>query len=156
MRPKGNKLVKILPAAALVLVIVVAAALAGPDPLAQPPLDGCTRDRGAIFTHLVPNWAYVNDRDYAANDPLPPQQWAHGVAESAYDTERSAHPTGVDDPFTHTSYDFIFNLDVPLEQGAPRRKRGRRNGQLCGKGRGDGAVARRTGDQDLPVVGVAG
>lgn len=133
MRPKGNKLVTILPAAALLVVIVVAAALAGPDPLSQPVQDGCTRDRGAIFTHLVPNWAYVNDGDYAANDPLPPQQWAHGVAESAYDVERSAHATGVDDPFTHTSYDFIFNLDVPLEEGLLAGSAAEGTGNYAGK-----------------------
>lgn len=112
MRPAVNKLVTIFLAGALAVVIVVAAALAGPDPLSQPAKDGCSRDRGAIFTHLVPNWAYVNDGDHPASGAPPPQQWAQGVAQSAYDTERSAHPTGVDDPFTHTSYDFIFNLRV--------------------------------------------
>jgi hypothetical protein len=133
VRPKGNKLVKILLAVALVLVIVAAAALAGPDPISQPVLDGCTRDRGAIFTHDVPNWVYVNDKDYLANGPSPPEQWAHGVAESAYDPERSAHPTGVDDPFTHTSYDFIFNLDVPLEQGLLAGSAAEGTGNYAGK-----------------------
>lgn len=112
-------------AAGVLLVATVSArTVTGPDPLTQPVADGCTRDRGAIFTHDVPNWAYVNDKDYPASGPPPPQQWAHGVAQSAYDPEMSAHPTGIDDPFTHTSYDFVFNLradpaDAALLAGSP-------------------------------------
>lgn len=122
MRPKGNNLVKIrilvAVAGASLVAVLVARALAGPDPISQPLQDGCTRDRGAIFTHLVPNWAYVNDGDHPSSGVPPPQQWAHGVAQSAYDPERSAHPTGVDDPFTHTSYDFVFNLKVDAQDAS--------------------------------------
>jgi hypothetical protein len=134
VRPKGNKLVTILLASVPLAAIGVAAALAGPDPISQPVQDGCARDRGAIFTHDVPNWAYVNDRDYPANGPLPPLQWAHGVAQSAYDPERAAHPAGVDDPFTHTSYDFVFNPKVdPQDEGLLGGSRSAGTGNYAGK-----------------------
>jgi hypothetical protein len=93
-----------------VTALIAARALAGPDPLTQPVRDGCARDREAIFLHEVPNWVYVNDGDHPADGPPPPQRWAHGVALSKYKRDLSAHPTGVDDPLTHTSYDFVFNL----------------------------------------------
>ncbi len=83
---------------------------AGPDSATQPPLDGCARDRGAIFTREVPNWVYVG------GDPATAQlQRVTGVVDSQYEPDLAAHPTGTDDPFTHTSYDVVFNLKVDPE-----------------------------------------
>jgi hypothetical protein len=47
----------------VVLVLAVAAgasAANGPDPIAQPPLDGCVRDSAAIAAGLAPGLVYVN------------------------------------------------------------------------------------------------
>ncbi|HEX9416453.1 MAG TPA: hypothetical protein VF895_07090 [Gaiellaceae bacterium] len=77
---------------------------AGPDSGTQPPLDGCARDRGAIFTREVPNWVYVGGSSSAQ------LQSVSGLVDSKYEGDLAAHPTGIDDPFTHTSYDFVFNV----------------------------------------------
>jgi hypothetical protein len=78
-------------------------AAGGPDSRTQPLLDGCARDRGAILTKQVPNWVYVGGG-------IAQNQVVTGVVDSQYQPERAAEPTGTDDPFTHTSYDFIFNV----------------------------------------------
>jgi hypothetical protein len=78
-------------------------AAGGPDSRTQPLLDGCTRDRGAILTKQVPNWVYVGG-GVAQN------QLVTGVVDSQYEPEQAAAPAGTDDPFTHTSYDFTFNV----------------------------------------------
>ncbi len=78
---------------------------AGPDSGTQPVLDGCARDRGAIFTRDVPNWVYVGGKADAAQ-----RRRLDGAVDSKYEPELAAHPTGIDDPFTHTSYDFVFNV----------------------------------------------
>jgi hypothetical protein len=82
----------------------------GPDSRTQPLLDGCARDRAAILRKEVPNWAYVGGA-------LAQNQLVTGVVDSQYEPERAASPTGTDDPFTHTSYDFTFNVkpDPPYE-----------------------------------------
>jgi len=79
-------------------------AAGGPDSRTQPLADGCTRQRGAIFTKDAPNWVYVGGTLDAQNTVLT------GVVDSQYQPERAAEPTGTDDPFTHTSYDFTFNV----------------------------------------------
>jgi hypothetical protein len=83
----------------------------GPDSRTQPLADGCARDRTAILRHEVPNWVYVGGGLSAQN------QVVTGVVNSQYEPERAAVPTGTDDPFTHTSYDFTFNIkpDPPYE-----------------------------------------
>ncbi|MFL5900101.1 MAG: hypothetical protein ACJ75S_02735, partial [Solirubrobacterales bacterium] len=78
-------------------------AAGGPDARTQPLLDGCVRDRGAILTKQVPNWVYVGGG-------LAQNEFFAGVVDSQYQPERAAEPTGTDDPFTHTSYDFTFNV----------------------------------------------
>jgi hypothetical protein len=78
-------------------------AAGGPDSRTQPLLDGCTRDRVAILTKTAPNWVYV-DGGLAQNQAL------NGVVDSQFQPDRAAEPTGTDDPFTHTSYDFTFNV----------------------------------------------
>jgi hypothetical protein len=80
----------------------------GPDSRTQPLVDGCARDRGAILTHQVPNWVYVGGS-------LAQDRVATGVVDSQYEPDRAAAPTGTDDPFTHTSYDFTFNIEVDAE-----------------------------------------
>ena len=79
-------------------------AAGGPDSRTQPVADGCTRQRGAIFTKDAPNWVYVGGTLASQNMVLT------GVVDSQYQPERAAEPTGTDDPFTHTSYDFTFNV----------------------------------------------
>jgi len=78
-------------------------AAGGPDSRTQPLLDGCARDRGAILTKQVPNWVYVGG-GWEQNRTLT------GVVDSQYEPEHAAAPAGTDDPFTHTSYDFTFNV----------------------------------------------
>jgi hypothetical protein len=72
--------------------------------------DGCGTDRFAIFSRLEPNWAYVNDSRSPASDPPPPARWATGVALPGNGSPLGVHPTPVDDPITHNSYDLIVNL----------------------------------------------
>lgn len=79
-------------------------AAGGPDSRTQPLLDGCTRQRGDILTKDAPNWVYVGGTLESQNTVFA------GVVDSQYQPERAAEPTGTDDPFTHTSYDFIFNV----------------------------------------------
>jgi hypothetical protein len=114
---RGSLLLVLAASAAVVAGAIAARALDDrPDPAAQAVADGCGRDRGAIIRRLSSNWAFVGDGHSAASGPAPPQRWAHGTVSSAYDGELAAHPTGIDDPFTHRSYDFVFNLlPVPRE-----------------------------------------
>jgi hypothetical protein len=74
----------------------------GPDSATQPLLDGCERDQQAIFTREAPNWVYVGGGPQARS--------VSGVVDSRYQPDLAAHPAGIDDPFTHSSYDFVFNL----------------------------------------------
>jgi len=85
----------------------------GPDSVVQPPLDGCARDRNAIVAREVPNWVYVGDKDVPSTAP-PPVGGTRvtGIVDSKYDRDRAAAPAGIDDPVTHTSYDFTFNVKV--------------------------------------------
>jgi hypothetical protein len=80
-----------------------------PDP-ADAVRDGCGTDRSQIFSRQEPNWAYVGDRETKASDPPPPARWASGVAVPGDDSPLGVHPTPVDDPITHDSYDLIVNL----------------------------------------------
>ena len=80
-----------------------------PDP-AEAGLDGCGTDRFAIFSRLEPNWAYVFDRNTKASDPPPRARWARGVAVPGDQSPLGVHPTPVDDPITHDSYDVLVNL----------------------------------------------
>lgn len=88
---------------------VLAWAETRPDP-AEAVRDGCGTDRFAIFSRLEPNWAYVYDRNTKASDPPPPARWASGVALPGADSPLGVHPTPIDGPFTHDSYDLIVNL----------------------------------------------
>ena len=80
-------------------------AAGGPDSRTQPVADGCARKREDIFLKEVPNWVYVGGG-------LAQQQVVTGIVDSQYQPERAAEPTGTDDPVTHTSYDFTFNIKV--------------------------------------------
>ncbi len=101
--------------AALVLLAAGAAAVAAfaatrPDPNAQAAADGCIRDPIAIFKGEAPNWVYVNDKDAPASGPPPPAQTVSGIADAQFEPHLAAHPTPVDDPLTHLSYDFNVNV----------------------------------------------
>jgi hypothetical protein len=101
-------------APALVAVAALATAFAvraatGPDP-SEATRDGCGTDRFAIFNRLEPNWAYIGDRDTTSSDPPPAARWAIGVAVPGDKSPLGVHPTPVDDPITHDSYDLIVNL----------------------------------------------
>jgi hypothetical protein len=98
----------------LVAAIAVAAAasalaLTRPDPASQAQADGCQRTFSGLVSRQAPNWAYVNDKDYPANGPAPPPQWATGVVNSPLPALGS-HPSPTDDPFVHTAYDVNFNV----------------------------------------------
>jgi hypothetical protein len=82
---------------------------AGPDSRTQPLADGCVRNTDTIHFKQAPNWVYVGGGLGAQN------QVATGIVDSQYDPERVALPAGTDDPFTHTSYDFTFNIKVDPE-----------------------------------------
>jgi hypothetical protein len=102
---------------AVALLSLSAAAVAAfpgtrPDPAAQAVADGCRRDQNLIVKHLAPNWAYVNDKNYPADGPPPPTQWATGTVDSQYEPWLAIHPTGVDQPASHTAYDANLNLRV--------------------------------------------
>jgi hypothetical protein len=119
----------LLALAAIVPVAVAVAALRanGPDPFVQAQADGCGRDRTAILTHQAPNWAYVNDKDFPSSGPPPAARWVSGAVQAANVPALAAHPSGGDDPFTHSSYDFNFNILPDLQYqnllgGSPEAK----------------------------------
>lgn len=103
--------------AALVAVAAAAAAFAAtrPDPAAHAQLDGCGRDVAGLFKKEQPTWAYVGDRDAPASAPAPAPQWARGVVNSPEPPWYAVHPTTVDDPVTHDSFDLIMNIKVDPE-----------------------------------------
>ncbi len=69
----------------------------------------CPRTRTRSIAKQAPNWVYVGGGLAAQN------QVATGIVDSQYDPERVALPAGTDDPFTHTSYDFTFNIKLDPE-----------------------------------------
>jgi hypothetical protein len=98
-------------AAAIAAVGAAAAPMPGPDPAAQALADGCTRKTAELFTQQVPTWVYANDKDYPATGPPPPPQWAKGGLPPTRGAPYYAvHPTAVDDPPTHDSYDVLQNI----------------------------------------------
>jgi len=90
---------------------VAAFAATGPDPSSQAQADGCGRDLTAIFKGDSPNWVYVGDKDAPATGPPPAPQRVAGVADAGFAKQLAAHPTPVDDPLTHLSYDFNVNVN---------------------------------------------
>jgi len=96
----------------LVLAVAIPAfAATRPDPAAQAQADGCTRKTAELFTQQVPTWVYVNDKDYPPSGPAPPPQWARGLLTPTHGVRYYAvHPTPVDDPPTHDSYDVLMNI----------------------------------------------
>jgi hypothetical protein len=121
-------------AALLVLAAAAAAGAAGPDPATQPLTDGCTRKTTDLFTLAAPTWVYVGDGQLAATAPPPAPQLARGVVRSGgLPSYFGAHPTPVDDPRTHDSYDVIVNLaadpaSAHLLGGDPAAKTGNYEG----------------------------
>ncbi|MDQ5820785.1 MAG: hypothetical protein M3540_05025 [Actinomycetota bacterium] len=123
----------LLVAAAVALAAVVAAlsarALSRPDPLVQAEADGCKRNNTLIYQHQAPNWAYVNDRDAPAGGPPPEPVWLEGTVSSEKQPLYPARPTGVDNPLTHLSYDFVFDVAPDTEYqallgGSPTQRTG--------------------------------
>ena len=97
-------------AVAAVVAAISALALSRPDPLVQAEADGCKRNNTLIYQHQAPNWAYVNDRDTSATDAPPGPVWLEGTVSSQKQPLYPARPTGVDNPLTHLSYDFTFDV----------------------------------------------
>lgn len=97
--------------AAILAAVTAVAAFAGtrPDPAAQAQADGCGRSVAGLFKREQPTWAYVNDATAPAEGPAPPAQWARGLVD-ANPVWLSSHPTDVDDPVTHDSFDFLVNV----------------------------------------------
>jgi hypothetical protein len=98
--------------AAAVLAVVGGAALAAerPNPVTDAVADGCERNPTGLYTADSPNWAYVNDRNAPAGGPPPPPQWVGGNVNAELEPRLAVHPTGVDNPFTHRSYDVVMNV----------------------------------------------
>ena len=95
-----------LAAAALALVLMPTAAVArGPDPNAQAVADGCARETVGLSLRQVPEWVYVGDAERPATGPPPPLRSVAGIVGSRYDRWEAARPAGIDNPFTHLSYD---------------------------------------------------
>jgi hypothetical protein len=130
---------------AAVLLGAVAAALSAralsrPDPLAQAEADGCRRNNTLIFQHQAPNWAYVNDRDTRAAGPPPEPVWLEGTVGSVTRPLFPAHPTGIDNPLTHRSYDFTFDVAPDAEYanllgGSPTARTGNFSDEIEDVGR---------------------
>jgi hypothetical protein len=95
---------------AAIVAALGAHALSRPDPLVQAEADGCRRNNTLIYQHQAPNWAYVNDRDTSATDPPPGPVWLEGTVSSEKQPLYPARPTGTDNPLTHLSYDFTFDV----------------------------------------------
>jgi hypothetical protein len=105
--------VLLVAAAAILAVAAVAHGASTVDP-SLGEIDGC-RGQGAIIRREAPNWAYVGEAGTRAEAPPPAPQWAKGVARSQYEPWMAVHPTGVDNPVTHTAYDLILNVDLDPE-----------------------------------------
>src|SRR5205085_7619463 len=84
-----------------------------PDPNTQAVADGCQRDTTKIYTGFAPNWAYVNDRDFAANGPPPSPRWVSGRVFSRSEGLLAARIATADDPITHHSFD--VNVDMLVD-----------------------------------------
>jgi hypothetical protein len=88
---------------------IAAFASTRPDPTTQAQADGCGRDVAAIFRKEEPTWVYVGDADRPAEGPPPAPQ----VVTGAVDTSPpwlGAHPAPIDDPVSHSSFDFVANV----------------------------------------------
>lgn len=81
-----------------------------PNPETDAVADGCERNPTGLFTAESPNWAYVNDRNAPADGPPPPPQWVLGRVSAEFEPWLAVHPTGIDNPFTHRSYDVVVNV----------------------------------------------
>jgi hypothetical protein len=81
-----------------------------PDPATQAQADGCVRDVSALLRKEASTWVYVGDAASPANGPPPAPQWVHGVVETS-PPWLAAHPAGVDDPFSHDSFDVVANVE---------------------------------------------
>jgi hypothetical protein len=97
--------------AALAVASAAAFSATRPDPHTDAVADGCERNPIGLYTAESPNWAYVGDRSTAAGEAPPPPQWVRGVVNSQFAPWLAVHPTGVDNPFTHASYDMVVNVD---------------------------------------------
>jgi hypothetical protein len=91
------------------LVPAALSASSGPDPASEAVADGCTRNVFDLATRRAPMWVYVGDRETPATGPPPPPRWVSGVAV-AYRSPLGIHPTAIDNPFAHDSYDVIVNV----------------------------------------------
>ncbi|HEY3181698.1 MAG TPA: hypothetical protein VGJ77_02595 [Gaiellaceae bacterium] len=102
-----------LAAAVAVAAAGAAVALAAnerPDPATQAEADGCKRDVVAIVKREAPNWVYVGDRSAPADTASPAPRWLRGVVDGGPLPDFGAYPTVIDQPTTHTSYDFVVNV----------------------------------------------
>ncbi len=108
-------------AAAALAVLAVGATVAAlaaprPDPNVQAKLDGCTRNVAGLFKKEEPTWVYLGDAGAPASGPPPPAQWARGVVD-ATPAWLGSHPSDVDDPVSHDSFDFLVNVKADPNSG---------------------------------------
>jgi hypothetical protein len=87
-----------------------------PDSATQAEADGCGRDVAAIFRKEEPTWVYVGDGGRAAGGPPPSAQAVSGVV-SASPPWLGAHPSPIDDPVSHSSFDFVANVKPDSSAG---------------------------------------
>jgi hypothetical protein len=88
---------------------IAALAATRPDPATQAEADGCTRDLGAFLRREAPTWVYVGDASSAASGPPPAPQVVNGVVDAS-PPWLAAHPTDIDDPVSHASFDVVANV----------------------------------------------
>jgi hypothetical protein len=110
--------IRVLFVAALFAAATAIAALAAtrPDPATQAETDGCTRDFSALVKKEAPTWVYVGDTATPAAGPPPPPQVVTGIVDTA-PWWLGAHPTDVDDPVSHSSFDLVANVKPDASAG---------------------------------------
>jgi hypothetical protein len=88
---------------------IAAFAATRPDPSTQAEADGCGRDVAAIFKKEEPTWVYVGDGRLPPSAPPPAPQTVNGVVSTS-PAWLGAHPSPIDDPVSHSSFDFVANV----------------------------------------------
>jgi hypothetical protein len=95
---------------------IAALAATRPDPATQAQADGCGRDVAALFKKEEPTWVYVGDAGRPAAGPPPAPQTVKGIVNTSL-TWLGAHPSPIDDPVTHSSFDFVVNVKPDSSAG---------------------------------------
>jgi hypothetical protein len=95
---------------------IAAFAATRPDPATQAQADGCGRNVAALFKKEEPTWVYIGDAGRPATGPPPAAQTVNGVVNTS-PTWLGAHPSPIDDPISHSSFDFVVNVKPDSSAG---------------------------------------